>query len=453
MRVTLIKPNLGRMVGRRGFVRYVDTGRMEPLQLGVLAGLTPLGVDVVLHDDRRDDIPFDAPTDLVALTVETFTAKRAYEIAAEYRRRGVPVVMGGMHPTLLPEEVAGHADSVVTGDAESVWGSIVADAAAGRLLPRYDGGTCGVPQHGVRPRRDLFEGKGYLPITLTQFSRGCPYRCSYCATSRFFGATHRHRPVGEVVDELRAQGRRSVFFVDDNITADHDAAKELFAALIPLRLHWVSQASLDMLADRELMDLMVRSGCLGHVIGFESLSDASLRAMRKGHNRAAAATGYAGVVEQLRGHGLQTWAAFTLGHDSDTLASIRATADFAIASKFTFAAFNILMPYPGTPLHAQLAAEGRLLYGGRWWLHPDYRFNHAAFTPALMSADDLTAASFECRRRLNAPGSIAARLLEPRTNLRSPLAALQYVAYNPLFRREVFKKQDLALGYREAPVG
>lgn len=452
MRVTLIKPNLGRMVGAPGFVRYVDAGRMEPLQLGVLAGLTPPRVDVRLYDDRMEGVPFDEPTDLAALTVETFTAKRAYEIAGEYRRRGVPVVMGGMHPTLVPEEVAGHADSVVTGDAESVWRSVIADAAAGRLLPRYDGGTGGVPQEGVRPRRELFVGKGYLPIALTQFSRGCPYRCSYCATSRFFHATHRHRPVAEVVEELRAQRRRSVFFVDDNITADHDAAKELFAALIPLRLHWVSQASLDMLADRELMALMVRSGCLGHVIGFESLSDASLRAMRKGHNRAAAATGYAGAVEQLRSHGLQTWAAFTLGHDSDTLESIRATADFALASKFTFAAFNILMPYPGTPLFAQLAAEGRLLYGGRWWLHPDYRFNHAAFTPARLSADELTAASFECRRRLNSVPSIVSRFLEPRTNLRSPLAALQYLAYNPLFRTEVYKKQDMALGYRAEPV-
>nr|NLI49016.1 B12-binding domain-containing radical SAM protein [Propionibacterium sp.] len=448
MRVTLIKPNLGRLIGRRGPVRYVDSGRMEPLQLGVLAGLTPPGVDVRLVDDRMEDVPFDAPTDLAALTVETFTARRAYEIAAEYRSRGVPVVLGGMHPTLDPDEAAGHADALVTGDAESVWGEVLADAAGGRLRPRYDGGTAGVPQDGVRPRRDLFAGKGYLPITLTQFSRGCPYRCHYCATSCFFHATHRHRPVDQVVDELRAQRRRSVFFVDDNITADREAAKELFAALIPLRLRWVSQASIDMLADRELMDLMVRSGCQGHVIGFESLSDASLRGMRKGQNRAAAADGYAGAVERLRGYGLQTWAAFTVGHDGDTLASIRATADFALASKFAFAAFNLLMPYPGTPLYAELAAEGRLLYDGRWWLHPDYRFNHAAFVPARMSPGELTAASFECRRRFNAPSSIVWRLLEPRTNLRSPGAMLQYLAYNPLFRREVYKKQDLALGYR-----
>lgn len=448
MRLTLVKPNLGRMVGRRGFTRYVDSGRMEPLQLGVLAGLTPPGVDVVLHDDRMEDVPFDAPTDLVAITVETFTAKRAYEIAAEYRRRGVPVVMGGMHPTLLPDEVAEHADCVVTGDAEAVWAEVVADADAGRLRPRYHGAT-GVPQVGVRPRRELFAGKGYLPLALTQFSRGCRYRCSYCASSVFFDASHHRRPVDEVVDEIRAQRRRYVFFVDDNITADHEAAKELFAALIPLKVRWVSQASLDMLSDPELMRLMVRSGCQGHVVGFESITDASLRDMRKNLNRGAASDGYAGVVQQLRGYGLQTWAAFTLGHDADTPETIRATADFAIANKFTFAAFNILMPYPGTKLYERLEAEGRLLYGGRWWLHPDYRFNHAAFVPARMSPDALTEASFDCRRRMNSVGSIAWRFLEPRTNLRSPWAILQYLAYNPLFRTEVFKKQDMALGYHE----
>lgn len=442
MRVTLIKPNLG----RRGTRPYVDSGRMEPLQLGVLAGLTPADVDVRLYDDRMEPLPYDEPTDLVALTVETFTAKRAYEIAAAFHRRGVPVVLGGMHPTLVPDEVARYGDAVVTGDAESVWSRVVADAAAGRLQPRYHGDLPPVPQAGVLPRRNLFRGKGYLPITLLQFSRGCPYRCTYCATSAFFHRSHRHRDVGEVVEEIRAQRRRHLFFVDDNITADHDAAKELFAALIPLKVRWVSQASVDMLRDAELMDLMVRSGCLGHVIGFESLSDTSLRGMHKAVNRAAASDHYAEAIGQLRRLGLQTWAAFTLGHDDDTVASVRATADFAIGARFTFAAYNILMPYPGTPLYDSLASQGRLLYDGAWWLHPDWRFNHAAFVPARMTPDELTAESFACRRRTNSVRSIVSRLLEPSTNLRTPERFVTYLAYNPLFRTEVFRKQDMALG-------
>ena len=234
MKLTLIKPNLG----RRGARPYVDSGRMEPLQLGVLAGLTPPDVEVVLHDDRMEPIPFDTPTDLVAITVETFTARRAYEIAEAYRRRGVRVVMGGMHPTLAPDEVAGYCDAVVTGDAEAIWPGLIADAAAGRLRPRYEGTGSGRPQAGVRTRRDLFRGKGYLPITLLQYTRGCPHGCTYCATSVFSGRSHRHREVGEVVEEIRAQRRRYLFFVDDNIVADHEAAKELFRALIPLRVRW-----------------------------------------------------------------------------------------------------------------------------------------------------------------------------------------------------------------------
>lgn len=453
MRLTLVKPNMG----RRGERRYVDSGRMEPLQLGVLAGLTPPEVDITLVDDRCETIDYDRATDLVAITVETFTARRSYEIAAQYRRRGVPVVMGGMHPTLIPEEAAGYADAVITGDAEAVWPRVLEDAASDHLQARYDGGIAGAPQAlasptcaGSMPRRDLFRGKGYLPITLLQYSRGCPHRCSYCATSVFFDHSHQHRPVAEVIDEIRAQKRRYLFFVDDNITAHHEAAKELFAALIPLRIRWVSQASLDMLRDPELMDLMVRSGCQGNVIGFESITPDALVGMRKAVNRSAASDQYAGAIAQLRRLGLQTWAAFTLGHDADTPDTIRATRDFAIAHKFTFAAYNILMPYPGTALYDDLAAQGRLLYDGKWWLHPDYRFNHAAFVPATMGPDELTRLAFECRARTNSVRSILYRLSDPATNLRSPMRFGNFVAYNPLFRHEVFKKQSMALGYETA---
>ncbi len=452
LRVALVKPNLGRLAAPgRPDRRYVDSGRMEPLQLGVLGGLTPPDVDLVLHDDRSEDVPFDDPVDLVAITVETFTAKRSYEISEQFHRRGVPVVMGGMHPTLAPAEVAGHCEALVTGDAEAVWADVLADAAAGRLRRRYDGALTSTVQTAAVPRRDLFRGKGYLPITLLQYSRGCPYRCSYCATSVFFHRSHRHRDPAEVVEEIRAQRRRYLFFVDDNITADHDAAKELFRALIPLKVRWVSQASLDMLRDPELMQLMVRSGCQGNVIGFESISDAGLRGMRKAVNRAAARDTYAGAIEQLRSLGLQTWAAFTIGHDTDTVESIRATCEFAIRSKFTFAAYNILMPYPGTPLHADLQAQDRLLYDGRWWLHPGYQFNHASFRPATMTPDELTREAFACRTRTNSLGSILRRLAEPRTNLRNPVRFGNFVAYNPIFRREVFRKQGMALGYAAAP--
>jgi radical SAM superfamily enzyme YgiQ (UPF0313 family) len=420
---------------------------MEPLGLGVLAGLTPPGVDLELFDDRFNEIDYDEPTDLVAITVETFTARRSYEISAQYRSRGVPVVMGGIHATLLPEEVANHADAVCQGDAESIWHQVLTDARAGELRPRYVG-TTRRPQSGSTTNRTIYGRRRYLPLSLTQFGRGCRFRCEFCAVGAYFKHRHYTRTVTDVVAELSQQGRRNVFFVDDNILSDFDAAKELFRALIPLKLRWVSQASLDQTDDPELMELMVASGCLGNVIGFESLDPRNLAAMGKAPNLTAAYARYEAQVETLRQYGLQTWAAFVFGYEYDTKASIEETLQWALDCKFTFGAFNVLMPYPGTALYRRFAAEDRLLYDGKWWLHPDYRFNHAAFKPRGMTADELTELTWQCRSRFNSYGSIARRLLEPRTNLRNPTRFAIYCLYNPLYRREAFKKQDMILGKR-----
>ncbi|MBQ8148226.1 MAG: B12-binding domain-containing radical SAM protein [Lachnospiraceae bacterium] len=444
MKLTLIKPN----IGRREHSLYVDEARMEPLQLGILAALTPEDVEVVLYDDRMEEIPYDEPTDLVAITVETFTARRAYEISAEFRRRGVKTVMGGMHAMLIPEEVAEHCDCVIVGDAEPVWKEMVEDCRAGTLQKRYDAVQPECPQINVITRRDIFEGKGYLPITLLQFSRGCNHSCSFCASSVYFKAHHYCRPVEDVVAEIKAQKRKLLFFVDDNIVCNREKAKELFRALIPLKIHWVSQGSMDMLNDPELMKLMVKSGCLGLVIGFESISPECISEMNKHTNKKGSGEMYAEEIEQLRKWGLQTWAAFTVGHDGDTMESIKATCDFAIRNKFTFAAFNILMPYPNTPLYRKMEQEGRLLYDGKWWLHEDYRFNYCSILPKNMSPDELTEISFDCRRRFNSPMSIVKRALEPRTNMRTPYRFGTYLVYNPLFRKEVFKKQGMKFGLK-----
>ena len=441
MKLTLIKPNIGRMEHSL----YVDEGRMEPLQLGVLAGLTPPDVDVALFDDRMEAIAYDEPTDLVAITVETYTARRAYEISAEYRRRGVPVILGGMQPTLIPEETRPHADAIFIGDAETGWADVIADARAGRLQSEYRA-PVGRPQTGTLTRRDLFKGKGYLPVTLLQFSRGCRFACTFCAVSTFFDRTQYCRDVREVVQEIEAQDRKFLFFVDDNLLSDFAAAKELFRALIPLKVRWVSQGSIDMTRDRELMDLMVRSGCVGLVVGFESLDRENLRDMKKAPNLPGGRNGYKDALAIIRDHGLQLWAAFTLGHDHDTRDSIKRTLDFAMANKFCFAAFNILVAYPGTPLYRELATAGRLLYDGKWWLHPEYRFNHACFQPARMTPDELTAACFEARASFNSIGSVVRRAFDFKTNMRSPYRFGVYATYNPIFRKEVFKKHGMRFG-------
>lgn len=441
MKITLIKPN----IGRREDSAYVDDGRMEPLQLGVLAALAPPDVELALYDDRIETIPYDEPTDLAAITVETYTARRAYEISAEFRARGVPVILGGFQATLAPEECARHADCVYLGDAEFLWRQAIEDARRGALKARYDA-PVGPAHPGVLTRRDLFAGKGYLPLTLLQFGRGCRFRCSFCAVSRYFDSKCYHRPVAEVVREIEAQDHGLLFFVDDNIATDHAALKELCRALIPLRVRWVSQASIDMADDPELLDLMMASGCLGHVVGFESLDARSLRSMLKAPNLAHF-DHYRRPLAALRAAGMQLWASFTLGHDYDTEQSVADTLAFALDNKFCFAAFNILMPYPGTPLYDALAAEGRLLYDGRWWLHPDYRFNYASFVPRLMSPEQLTAACLRARTTFNSPLSILRRACDLRTNMSSPYRFGTYLKFNPLFRREVFKKHGMRFGY------
>lgn len=443
MKLTLIKPNIGRMEHSL----YIDEGRMEPLQLGVLAALTPPEVEVALYDDRVETIPYDEPTDLVAITVETYTARRAYEISAEYRRRGVPVIMGGMHPTLIPEEVKPQADSIFIGDAEFQWKQVIADFRRGHMRPVYEA-PVGTPQPGTLTRRDIFKGKGYLPITLLQFSRGCRFACNFCAVSTYFDKTQYCRDPREVVQEIEAAEKQVLFFVDDNILSNFEAAKALFRALIPLKVHWVSQGSIDMTQDLELMELMVKSGCLGLVVGFESLSPNSLRWMKKSPNFVGGFKNYEPQLKIIRDYGLQLWAAFTLGHDYDTPESIEQTLAFAWENKFTFAAFNILVPYPNTPLYHKLEAEGRLLYDGKWWLHPEYRFNYAAFQPKNMSPEALTESCWRCRSAYNSIGSLMWRMFDFKTNMRSLYKLGVYLKYTPIFRKEVFKKHGMRFGLR-----
>jgi radical SAM superfamily enzyme YgiQ (UPF0313 family) len=297
------------------------------------------------------------------------------------------------------------------------------------------------------PRRDLFKGKGYLPISLMQFSRGCRYSCSFCAVSQYFDRKHYLRRIDDVLREIAEQERKFLFFVDDNIASDSKMLKELCRALIPMKVRWISQASLDITLDAELMRLMVDSGCLGHVMGFESITPASLRDAKKSPN-IPGFSAYGREVEVLREHGMQIWAAFTLGYDHDTYNSVLDTMEFALKNRFTFAAFNILMPYPGTPLYKKLQSEGRLLYDGQWWLHPHYRFNQAAFAPRNMTPDQLTEACHLARKKFNSLPSLLYRFSDIKTNLRSFWRAAAYWRYTTLFRKEVYKKHGMRFGLK-----
>jgi radical SAM superfamily enzyme YgiQ (UPF0313 family) len=433
VKISFIRPNL-----------YDDrsSDAMEPLCFAILKSLTPDDVDVELFDERLEPLPFDIDTNLVAMTVETYTARRAYQIADRFRRRGIPVVMGGYHPTFLPDEALEHADAVVKGDAEGVWARVVSDARAGRLQRVYE--SLEFPAlDGVQPDRSIFDGKSYSPIGLVQFSRGCRFNCTFCSIRAFYGNNLRQRPIEHVVEDIRRSGRRHIFLVDDNLFVDRDTAYALFEALVPLNISWSCQVSIDIARDEELVQLMRRSGCISALIGFESLNPSSLRQLKKQWNTKWQS--YDDAIAVFRRAGIMLYGTFIFGCDNDTPDSFGETVAFALRNKFVLANFNPLTPTPGAPLYDELLAEGRLLHD-RWWLDPEFGYGDATFEPRGMTAQELTEGCFAARRQFNTAGSILSRMLDLRANGRSLFRAGVYLLANLKSRREIMRKQGRRLG-------
>ena len=430
MKITFIRPHLN---DRRA------TDAMEPLVFALLAAQTPPGVEMAFFDDRIEAIPYDAPTDLVALTVETYTAKRAYQIATLYRAQGVPVVMGGYHPTLLPEEAGQFADAIVIGDAEGIWPQLVRDAQAGCLQPVYWQQAL-PPLAGLTLDRAIFQRKKYAPISLVQSGRGCRFACDFCSINAFYGPQIRQRPVNEVVAEIESLPHKLILLVDDNIFTNIAQAKALFQALIPLNIRWACQISIDITHNTELLDLMAKSGCMLVLIGFESLDERNLAQMKKKWN--VNHNDYATAIQKLHDRGIMICGTFVFGYDYDTVDSFDVTFEFALRSKFCLAHFNPLTPTPGTKLYNRLQTENRLIYR-HWWLDPDFRYGQALFHPRGMTADQLTEGCFRARRAFNRYGVILQRAIG---NWQSVYHLGIYLAANWISRQEIYRKQGAYLG-------
>jgi radical SAM superfamily enzyme YgiQ (UPF0313 family) len=371
--------------------------RFSVLPLTTVAALTPPEHEVRIVDENVESLDFDTDCDLVGITFMTALAPRAYEIAREFKRRGNLVIGGGYHATLYPEDAAAHFDAIVAGSAEGAWERVLADVGSGRLRCGGDGASQPAVASGriyrsqnhasalgtPIPRRELLAptARHYVTVNAVQTGRGCPHTCRYCSVTVFHNHRYQHRPLADVLKEL-GQIPRDFIFVDDNIIADRAYARELFTAMIPLHKRWVSQCSIDIADDAELLQLAHEAGCCGLFIGLETTSAENLAAMDKQFNQSGR---YPQRLAAIRRMGIGIVAGIIVGMDGDGPQVFERTLRFLVQTKIDALQLNILTPLPGTPLFSDLESSGRITDSD--WRHYDYR--HVVFRPARMTAADL----------------------------------------------------------------
>ena len=396
MKILLISPCKDPSIRKPKFLM------IPQLALHLIAGLTPPQHQVRIIEEELEPVNPEEPCDLVGISCMTSNSARAYALAREFRKRGVRVVLGGVHPTILPEEAAQFADSVVVGEAEGVWERLLADAEKGRLQPRYHDPCPPLDRYvpiGSRrgARKTLFD---VVPIMTT---RGCPYNCEFCCVHDIYGRRVRHVPVPNVVRDIRDSAGRSFIFLDDNIVGDPVYARELFQAIRPLQIRWVGQATLSVARDEELLELARDSGCVALFFGLESVSESRLKSLRKSIKELA---GIRDAIRKVKAHGIYLHASVIFGFDDDTFDTFPDTLDFLERNRISSASINILTPYPGTVVFNRFRQEGRLL--SEDWTHYDH--STVVFRPKNMSALELQAGRLWAVREYTRTPAVLTRL-------------------------------------------
>ena len=420
LRIALISPK-GPLYRHRGGI-FGRSLRYMPLTLPTLAALVPgdLDAEIICVDEGIADVDLNLAADLIGMTVITGTATRAYELAAHFRGRGIPVVLGGPHVTLVPEDAQPHADSIVVGYAEQEWPRLLSDFVRGGLRPRYTQSPQLDLAAAPLPDRTVLPHSKYLTSNVFEATRGCVHNCSFCVVPAAWGRQPLQKPVDAVVEDIRRQKARRAIFVDLNLIADKQYAARLFEALIPLQIQWYGLATTLLCDDLPLLDLVARSGCRGLLMGLESMSTVSLRQNQKAFN---APDKYVDVVARLHERRIALQACFVFGFDGDEPDVFLKTARFAVEAGIDLPRFAIVTPFPGTTLYNDLQSESRILTNN-WEL---YDGQHVVFQPARMSIDELQRGNEAAWKHAYSFRSIARRLRQTAAPLH--VAALTNLGY------------------------
>jgi radical SAM superfamily enzyme YgiQ (UPF0313 family) len=406
--------------------KVIKTIWFARLTLTTLAALTPPDIEVKITDENLEPIDFEEDVDLVGVTGMVMHAPRAYQIAEEFRMRGIPVVMGGPHASSLPAEAKEHVDAVVIGEAETIWKEVIEDVKHGRLKPFYKADAYCSMKGFSPPRIDLLRKEAYMTVNCVQTTRGCPYQCDFCHVTHFFGKTYRCRPVEEVIEEVKRLEGEFVVFIDDNIVGNRLYARELFSRLKPLRKKWASQASMTLTRDPELLRLAAESGCVSLFIGIESLSSENLKDVNKTFNQVHQ---YEEAIKALHDQDIMIVAGFIFGLDHDDEGVFERTLRFCERNRIELPSFFVLTPLPGTPLFQKMEAEERLLH--RDWA--EYNGATVVFEPKLMTAETLQRGFNWVCQQAYSWGSIVKRVFHPQQRFLTRV--LSNVAYRSIAKR------------------
>lgn len=400
--------------------------RFSILPLTTLAALTPSNHTVEICDENVQPLDFDSDADIIGVTFMTALAPRAFEIAQEFRNRGKVVIAGGYHPTLCPSETLLHFNIVVTGEAEGVWATVLSDIENQCYKPLYQGGRAD-PKAIPIPLRELMKdhSSAYATINAVQAGRGCAHGCQYCSIAAFHQSAYRHREIDSIINELLPLPKHFMF-VDDNIIADPQFAKALFARMIPLKKRWISQCSLKIADDEELLDLAKRAGCFGLFVGVETLSQENLESVNKGFNQARDCMRR---IRRIRDRGIGVQAGIIVGMDADDPGVFRRTLDFLEEAGVDAIQLNIMTPLPGTPLYERMEKSGRILDAD--WSHYDFR--HVVIQPKRMSQQQLQNGANWLYDEYYKPWRIARRAWRSMLKL-GPLAAMVLCKVNMTYR-------------------